>query len=139
MLFILAAPSHGEMVCKITDGDTVRLCNGQRIRIWGIDAPELKQPYGYTARNYLSDLVLNKDIQLHCVSRHYKRKVCHVLLDDMDISSAMVSAGYAYDYRLYTKGRYEVEEQDARLTHKGLWQDNNPLAPWAYRSKRLNK
>jgi micrococcal nuclease len=38
----LIAPSYGEYVigCSVTDGDTIR-CEGERIRLLGIDAPEL--------------------------------------------------------------------------------------------------
>jgi endonuclease YncB( thermonuclease family) len=37
-------------VDRITDGDTIVLMDGSRVRLEGIDAPERDQPYGPTAR-----------------------------------------------------------------------------------------
>lgn len=43
--------SFADQVCKVHDGDTFTTCQGQRVRLFGIDAPELKQQYGYPARD----------------------------------------------------------------------------------------
>lgn len=40
-LFAMALPAHAQAV-RVTDGDTLMLA-GQRVRLWGIDAPELHQ------------------------------------------------------------------------------------------------
>lgn len=40
MMLILAAAAS-LCIAYVTDGDTVRLCSGERVRIVGIDAPEL--------------------------------------------------------------------------------------------------
>lgn len=136
LILASATPSHGEVVCRITDGDTVRLCDGQRIRLWGIDAPELKQPYGYQARDLLRENVLDKDVQLDCTGKHYKRRVCHVKVGEQDVSQVMVSRGLAWDSRPFSKGAYHEDEETARLTRVGLWSDDKPIEPWVFRKHR---
>ena len=45
---LLACPSHADVIsglAKVTDGDTIRIKN-ERIRLHGIDAPELRQKCG---------------------------------------------------------------------------------------------
>jgi endonuclease YncB( thermonuclease family) len=52
---------------SIYDGDTFQVrCDGrkQKIRLWGIDAPEVKQPLGIEARNYLRSLVASSQGQV---------------------------------------------------------------------------
>ncbi|MBU7047459.1 MAG: hypothetical protein HXS54_13580, partial [Theionarchaea archaeon] len=44
----------------IIDGDTFRLETGEKVRLIGIDAPELSQPGGEESREYLTQLILNK-------------------------------------------------------------------------------
>lgn len=39
LLFALAAAASA-CVAHVSDGDTIRLCNGERVRLVGIDAPE---------------------------------------------------------------------------------------------------
>lgn len=38
---ILLAAAAGLCIASVHDGDTIRLCNGERVRLAGIDAPEL--------------------------------------------------------------------------------------------------
>lgn len=37
----LALAAFAAHVCRVSDGDTVRLCSGERVRLLGIDAAEL--------------------------------------------------------------------------------------------------
>ena len=49
---------------SIYDGDTLRLIDSERelkIRLCGIDAPELKQPLGIESRDYLRSLIAKGD------------------------------------------------------------------------------
>ena len=60
-------------VSKVIDGDTIELLAKEnpyhhitklKIRLYGIDAPELKQAYGKEAKKYLSALILKQEVSL---------------------------------------------------------------------------
>jgi endonuclease YncB( thermonuclease family) len=60
----------------------------------------------------------------------------------LDVGYAQISMGLAWWYRAYTKeqshddqGRYESEENEARLRKRGLWVENSPVPPWNWRRK----
>ena len=56
------------VVLSVHDGDTLRVRNEQgrviNIRLWGVDAPELGQPYGKASRNFLRKLAQGKRVEV---------------------------------------------------------------------------
>lgn len=118
----------------VVDGDTLVL-GGERVRLWGIDAPEDGQPCerdgklydcGASAQAALLELVAGRD--LWCEARDRDRygrtvAVCRIgALDGPDVGAELVRAGWAIDYRRYSKGRYAREEASARRAGRGLWE-----------------
>ena len=57
-------------VVKISDSDTITVLNGKeqtKVRLYGIDAPELKQPYGKKSKQFLANLIAGKVCgKVHC-------------------------------------------------------------------------
>ena len=52
----------------------------------------------------------------------------------------MISDGFAWHYSKYSKDKKFAEaENDARIKKKGLWIDQDPVAPWDYRSNEKVK
>ena len=109
-----------------TDGDTIRI-GENRLRLMGIDAPELRQtcvragrPYscGETAREVLIGMIQRGQVQCRSSGRdRYKRLLVRCTADGRDINAAMVEEGWAVSY-----GRdYETEEARARRRSAGLW------------------
>lgn len=141
-LTLLVIPAHAEKVCSVHDGDTLRLCNGQRIRVWGVDAPELKQPYGYQSRDYLRQRILDRDVSLDCTGkgRSHKRKVCTVFHNGLDMAKEMVGWGYAFREPNFDKeGVYESAERFAEKEKRGVWESSQPPeVPWIYRKEIHN-
>lgn len=151
---LAAACSQGETlhgrVTRVFDGDTVSLrANGMehRVRLQGIDAPEHDQPYGDAARDYLQSLILNQEVRLETDKRDkYGRLLgklwvqppdCPRCGKTLDANLAMLTVGLAWWYRFYRQelseedqGRYEFAEFEAKSKGAGLWQDENPTAPW---------
>lgn len=109
---------------RVIDGDTLDL-DGRRIRLAGLDAPELGQtceragvPYrcGETARDALRELVRTG---LSCTVSgldKYRRDLARCEASGRDVGSVLVMQGLAVAY-----GRYEAEERDARQRQSGLW------------------
>jgi endonuclease YncB( thermonuclease family) len=109
-----------------------------KVRLWGIDAPELKQDFGRASREALSDLVAGKTVTVEVKSKdRYGRNVGVVTLDDVDANLAQVANGWAWWYREYAKRAEHLEraETAARGAKKGLWRGEDPVAPWDWRKR----
>jgi endonuclease YncB( thermonuclease family) len=135
------------VICAVHDGDTVTLQLGidiKKIRLAGIDAPELKQPYGIESRDALRQDVLNQQVTVLTIkSDKYGRSVGKVLLEGEDVNLKQVSRGLAWVYTDYIKELaaedrelYRAAESAANDAHIGLWQDDQPVAPWTYRKTK---
>lgn len=86
----------------VVDGDTFHY-NGIKIRLYCIDAPELKQAGGEQAKQKLKQLLKGKiNIEILSTDR-YGRKVCKVTVNNKDVSFELVRLGYARVYKKYCK------------------------------------
>jgi micrococcal nuclease len=106
--------------CWVIDGDTIVMC-GHNIRLAGIDAPELDQPWGKKARSALIELCRGRTVRAEVVGElSYDRQVAVCRLEDgRHLAAEMVRMGLALDWRKYSGGRYRnLEPADAR---KRLW------------------
>lgn len=137
MAVLLTGIAYAERVWYVHDGDTLRLVNRQTIRVARIDAPELKQPLGPESRDALMALVEGKDIQLECNGKTFRRLVCEIYADGVDVQRVMVRQGWAFDYPKYSKGAFAEEEAAARSEGIGVWvQPNGGERPWDYRRNK---
>lgn len=137
---LLTLTASAAPVCKVYDGDTFTLCNGQRIRVDGIDSPELKQPYGYQARDYARALILNRNVTLACNGWSNDRRVCGVTINGRDFATLMVQAGFAFDSPRYSRWKYAASEKQARSNGVGVWrQPRGGQRPWDYRKQQRAK
>lgn len=135
-------------VIHVTDGDTVTLLDDAKeqykIRLYGIDAPERKQPYGAKATDLLAGMVKGKTIRAVCANAdRYGRNVC-TLYDGMtDVNAEMVRQGGAWVYRKYygKTGAYYALEDEARKAGRGLWHTSEYQAvePWEWRKQQKEK
>ena len=133
-------------IIAILDGDTVTLLDESRsqhrIRLAQIDAPEIGhgrnkpgQPFGQRSKQSLSDLAFSKDARADCPQTdRYGRKVCTILVGNLDVNLEQVRRGMAWVYRKYANDPlYYRAEDEARSAKRGLWNDPNPIPPWEYR------
>ncbi|EHR9975097.1 thermonuclease family protein [Campylobacter upsaliensis] len=134
-------------VSKVIDGDTIELLaktskenpynhiTKLKIRLYGIDAPELKQAYGKEAKEFLSALVLKQEVSLIIENKDkYERIVGTIFLKGQDINKEMVKNGYAHAYESFSK-KYLAEQADAKMFKLGLWQDERAVKPSEFRRK----
>ncbi|EOB5036985.1 thermonuclease family protein [Campylobacter upsaliensis] len=131
-------------VSRVIDGDTIELLAKEnpynhitklKIRLYGIDAPELKQAYGKEAKEYLSALVLKQEVSLIIENKDkYERIVGTIFLKGKDINKEMVKNGYAHAYESFSK-KYLAEQADAKMFKLGLWQDKRVMSPSEFRRK----
>ncbi len=115
----------------VVDGDSLRL-NGEKIRLTGIDAPELGQScqlangktYNcrHKARAYLVKLIARR--QVSCDRRavdQYDRDLSVCRIGETNLNLAMIRAGWAVSYLNFSL-EYARAEQQAKQAKKGLWQ-----------------
>ncbi len=119
---------------KPYDGDTLEITRGGKpttVRIWGIDAPELKQmcvhdgkqvSCGILSRDFLIALIGDKPVTV-MVRDHdrYGRAVAVCRAGEKDIGEELVREGLAFEYKEFTKGRYGAAENAAREAKRGVW------------------
>jgi micrococcal nuclease len=106
--------------CWVEDGDTIYI-GGRPIRLAGIDAPEIDQPYGKKAKFTLIALCRGRNVTaVFTGEQSYRREIATCLLDDgRDLSAEMVKLGVALDWRKFSGGKYrQLEPPDAR---RKLW------------------
>lgn len=128
---------------RVHDGDslTVRRNNGAlvNVRLYGIDAPELKQASGPAAKKLLVSLAARQSLNVQSVDRdRYGRTVALVRLKDGRlINEAMVAQGQAWVYDQYCReelcARLRELEDQARAEGRGLWAQANPTRPSDWR------
>jgi endonuclease YncB( thermonuclease family) len=94
-----AWPAMAE-VCHDGDTCTVVTDSGQRIhiRLHGVDAPELNQPYGPQARRLINSLVAGQRVDVRPTGdTSFSRTVADLVLSNgRDVGSTMITGGYAW-------------------------------------------
>ena len=123
-------------VAQVYDGDTVRLTNGERVRLTGINTPELgrdgqaDEPMAQAARQWFVREAKGRQVYLvpGTESRdHYGRLLAHLYLPDGRLASEqMIMKGMGF--ALAQSAQPELltclfdAEQTAALSKRGVWQ-----------------
>lgn len=145
----LSTPAHAwpARVVYIADGDTVHVepvQGGERVkvRLYGIDCPEARQPYGQAATGFVSDLVLFREVEVEDHGKDkYKRTLAVLHIGGTTVQDALLDAGLAWVYTRYCKlpdcAAWKAREKAAVQARRGLWQElageRKPVAPWKWR------
>ncbi len=76
-----------------------------KIRLYGINCPEIRtknkieKEVGYESRDFLRDLILEKDVELHTYKDgKYGRILADIYLDGILINDKLIECGYAHPY-----------------------------------------
>jgi len=104
----------------VIDGDTIDI-GGTRIRLSGIDTPEMDHPYGKTAKWTLVNLCKGQEVRAVFdgdLSHDRTVATCY-LPDGRDLSAEMVKAGMAIDWPKFSRGKYSGLEVPG--IRKKLW------------------
>ncbi|MGV8991277.1 MAG: thermonuclease family protein [Thiobacillus sp.] len=148
-LTLLTAASHADVltgrVVGIADGDTLTLLDAtntqHKIRLSGIDSPEMAQPFGQYCKQSLSDLAYDRTAQIDWQKLdRYGRVIGKVLVNGQDVNLEQVRRGCGWHYKKYQNEQslddrlsYNSAEVEARSSRVGLWADKEPMPPWEWR------
>lgn len=133
---------YAARVSRVFDGDTVwvqPLEGGRyrKLRIDGIDAPEICQAGGTASRDALAARVLNQVVAVR-VRHHddYGRGLARLMHQGDDVAAWMVAQGQAWSYRWRRSlGPFKDEEAKARQARKGLFADAAAELPREFRQR----
>lgn len=162
---LTAAPTLGApavrlegVVAKVHDGDTFTLVSGQKIRVFGIDAPELHQqcragaihapgpspcvPCGEASRQALEELILGKEVRCESRGQSYDRMVGECTVGKIQVGPWMLTHGHAVVSEQYLKKKdraaYVGAQSGAKRANEGIWAMTFiPPADWRNHKQRL--
>jgi endonuclease YncB( thermonuclease family) len=140
-------------VVNVHDGVTITVKLGWqkvRVRLCGIDAPELSQPFGVQSRDHLRSLLASSGNQVILYVSdidRYGRKVAELYVpahnpqqpeEEKLLNDEQLLAGMAYVYTKYASrcpnGRgFAQMEAKAKQQRRGVWSDSTAMKPWDYR------
>jgi endonuclease YncB( thermonuclease family) len=140
-ILLTFAPPFEAKVIAVYDGDTITVRTDEtiKIRLDGIDAPELKQPFGQASKQAMSGLVFGQTVTIKPGKKdRYGRLLARVEIGGKDVSLTMVETGMAHWYEQYAKNDTELQtaQAQAKTARRGLWSDPSVIAPWEYRKKK---
>jgi micrococcal nuclease len=126
--------SESVLVRSVIDGDTIDVATVGRVRLLGIDAPEIGRgfdtsaPFAREARERLTQLVLHRWVRLEqegATRDVYNRHLAYVMTEDgLCVNAALVRDGLArVSARLPLTRLTELQraEADARAFRRGMW------------------
>ena len=136
---------QGEII-KVYDGDTITLYANHtkyKIRLYGIDAPELNQSFGKQSQENLQNMCkIGSEAIVEIKSRDkYNRLVGILSCDSINANKKQLESGYAWAYTEYIpniqeKLEYNSLQQEARASNLGLWSEKNPIKPSDFRHNK---
>lgn len=124
------------VVTYVVDGDTVHVRpedGGKpvKIRIEGIDAPEICQAGGTAARDALKRQVLGQRVVVQSKTGDvYGRLVARIVMNQQDQGRSLVAQGLAWSYRYQgSAGPYAVQQCQAQSARLGMFARADATAP----------
>lgn len=133
LALLLTAPAAAvtrfeAQVLRVKDGDSLVVLRKDvkrqsEIRMAGIDAPELAQPWGLAARSAMRRLVQGKDVVIEVTDKdRYGRLVGRVWQGRTYVNAAMTRSGNAWAFDRYlADDDIRAGQQEARHAGRGIW------------------
>ncbi|MDR0881887.1 MAG: thermonuclease family protein [Candidatus Adiutrix sp.] len=131
---------------QVHDGDTITVVTGGdgrslKVRLYGLDAPEMSQNHGREARDFLRNLIQDREVQVEKQALDQYGRVVGLVRDSgLSLNLTMVASGQAWVYEQYCKRpickEMQSAEKAARQKKLGLWQAARPREPWLWRREK---
>jgi len=129
-------------VSYVVDGDSIWVRAAavrRRVRLDGIDAPEICQRFGREARQALQAKLLNRRVRVTIRAYdRYGRAIARVTRvdDGVDAAAQMVSEGWAWTDQFRGRpGKYQRQQDAAQRRRIGLFADRAPELPRDFRQR----
>jgi micrococcal nuclease len=139
-----------QVVRVVYDGDTLGLEDGTRVRLVGVDAPEVDSPYsheepfGRESREFMRSLVLGKRVRVSVCDPpldRYGRTLAYVYVDDVLVNGRIIREGWAMAYRRFPhpmRDLFITYEMEAKARRLGMWRNGPRQGKSARRASRIS-
>lgn len=120
-------------VKRVYDGDTIELDDGRKIRLVGVDAPEVESPYsdeepfGKESKRFLEKFLFGKKVYIKVGAVQYDkygRTLAFVYMDDILVNGHIIKNGWARAYIRFNykhKDLFLAYEKEAKARGIGMW------------------
>ena len=123
----------------VIDGDHIEIradadAREYRVRLAGIDAPELKQPFGPECRDALADRVLDRPVRVLVLDEDDQGQLLGVVYaGGRCVNTLLVRDGFAWRFARHTPSKaLEEGQREAERMKRGLWATPNATPPWIW-------
>jgi micrococcal nuclease len=131
-------------VTRVSDGDTLWVAVDSKrkplkLRLQGLDAPEICQRWGKQAQQALSARLLGQAVRVNILARDpYQRSLARITHRGQDVGQWLVGQGHAWSYSYQAgQGAYAREHAQAQTQRIGLWaSQDRPIAPHIFRKQQ---
>jgi len=121
------------IVSQVIDGDTIKIQTDKTVRLLGMNAPEMGQPYYEESTRRLKELIEGKTVTLEKDIEdkdQYGRLLRYIFLNNKNINVKLIREGLATVYIIHPNVKYEMElrqaENEAKNLEISIW---TPPAP----------
>lgn len=136
-------------VVRVIDGDTVEIkIDGslQKLRLQGIDAPEIDQEWGQEARQQLKNMAEGQKAIVwdSGLKDRYGRTLGSLAVDGTDAGLFLIEKGFAWHFETYGQMKlpedwntaYRLAQEEANYESLGVWSSASPVPPWTWRKHK---
>lgn len=134
-------------VTGIADADTVTVTSNDsghslKIRLWGIDAPETRQPMGPEATQALHGIIAGRVmVQGFGYDKYWRLLATLKNPGGTSIQETLLSQGWVWVYENYCDeqelcDKWRGLQEEARRKKLGLWRDSHPTPPREWRKQQ---
>ncbi len=143
LLWLSSASAWSGKVVSVIDGDKIIVLRNEqhvKIRLYGIDCPEKKQPYGKRAKQFTNDMVAGRNVEVKEVKQDSFAQIVGIVeAGGKCLNEELLRAGCAWALKvscsLLSCSTWPALEVHARTAGIGLWSDSDPVPPWEWRRK----
>jgi endonuclease YncB( thermonuclease family) len=144
----IARDTFSGKVMEVREGDFLVVSVGDgvmmNVRLEEIDCPEKGQNYFEEARKLSEKLALGKEVTVSVSEKTGSDTVIGTVIlnkKGTNLGFELVAAGLAWHLQkglTYTENTEALLDlmDEAQVRSKGLWEEGNPVAPWAYRQRQ---
>lgn len=128
------------LVDRVHDGDTIKLIDGRKLRLIGINTPERgrdgkpDEPFYQEAKNQLQRIIKNNKNKIKIVygkdrQDRYKRFLTHIFsMNNENITASLIKKGMGYTIAVPPNTKllscYQNAEYEAKKHKQGIWEHN---------------